>query len=340
MAEADPFAPAAAAGIHRLRIPTPFAVGRVNVYLVEDEPLTLIDSGPNSGTSLDQLERQLTELGHRIEDLELILVSHQHIDHIGLVDILARRSGANVAAIDRLVPFVEGYRDVATADDEFAAELMLRHGISPDVVQALRTVSQAARAWGARADVTRVLRDGEEIELRDRSLRVAFRPGHSPTDTVFHDAERRVLFAADHLLAEISSNPLLTRPLDGGERPRALIDYLHSLSLTREMDVDLVLPGHGDPIANHRDLIDRRLALHRRRADKIHALIMERSRSAHELAQALWGDIAVSQAYLTLSEVIGHTDILVSEGRAREVEENGVVRYEAVPERETTEGTA
>ena len=106
------------------------------------------------------------------------------------------------------------------------------------------------------------------------------------------------------------------------------------------MDVDLVLPGHGDPITNHRDLIDRRFALHRRRADKIHALIMERSRSAHELAQALWGDIAVSQAYLTLSEVIGHTDILVSEGRVREVEEDGVVRYEAVPERETTEGTA
>ena len=42
----DPFAPAAAAGIHRLAIPTPFAVGRVNVYLIEDEPLTLVDAGP------------------------------------------------------------------------------------------------------------------------------------------------------------------------------------------------------------------------------------------------------------------------------------------------------
>ncbi len=50
---------AAEAGIHRLRIPTPFAVGRVNCYLIEDEPLTLVDTGPNSGKSLDELIRQL-----------------------------------------------------------------------------------------------------------------------------------------------------------------------------------------------------------------------------------------------------------------------------------------
>jgi hypothetical protein len=88
------------------------------------------------------------------------------------------------------------------------------------------------------------------------------------------------------------------------------------------MDVALVLPGHGDPIADHRDLIDRRLALHARRADKIHALVAERPRSAHHIAQALWGNIAVTQAFLTLSEVLGHTDILVAEGRVTEEEDD------------------
>src|SRR3954468_13953489 len=109
MPDADPFAAATAAGIHRLAIPTPFAVGRVNVYLIDDEPLTLVDSGPNSGSSLTELERQLAALGRRIEDLELILITHQHIDHIGLAEILRQRSGAEVAALDRLVPFVESY---------------------------------------------------------------------------------------------------------------------------------------------------------------------------------------------------------------------------------------
>ena len=85
----DPYAPASAAGIHRLAIPTPFAVGRVNTYLIEDDPLTLVDSGPNSGRALDELQGQLHEHGHSIEDIELIIVTHQHIDHIGLVEIVA-----------------------------------------------------------------------------------------------------------------------------------------------------------------------------------------------------------------------------------------------------------
>jgi glyoxylase-like metal-dependent hydrolase (beta-lactamase superfamily II) len=317
-------------GIHRLAIPTPFAVGRVNLYLIEDEPLTLVDAGPNSGRSLDELESQLGALGHRLEDIGLILVTHQHIDHIGLVSIVARRAGAEVAAIEQLVPFMEHYGEAADAQDRFASELMLRNGMSPDVVEALASVSLAFRAWGARAEVTRVLHDGETIDFRDRRLEVHFRPGHSPTDTVFFDPESRELLAADHLLAHISSNPLITPPREGGERPQALVTYLDSLAKTRAMDVDTVLPGHGDPIRNHRELIDERFKLHRRRADKIHGLIAERSRTAHDLAQALWGNVAVTQAYLTLSEVLGHTDILLNEGRVRELEEDGVVRFEAL----------
>src|SRR5215218_6516539 len=322
----DPFAPAAAAGIHRLAIPTPFAVGRVNVYLIEDEPLTLVDAGPNSGTSFDELQRGLAALGRELEEIELVILTHQHIDHLGLVGIVASHSGAQVAAIDAAVPFVERYSDESAADDAFALELMLRHGIPEDVARALQSVSAAFRAWGARAEVTRVLRDGEELAFRDRTLRVLFRPGHSPTDTVFHDPERRMLIAADHLLKHISSNPLITRPREGGERRQALVEYLESLRLTRELD--LVLPGHGEPITDHRALIDQRFELHRRRADKLAGLIGERPRSAYELAQALWGNIAVTQAYLTLSEVLGHTDLLLNDGRVRAREQHGVVRFE------------
>jgi glyoxylase-like metal-dependent hydrolase (beta-lactamase superfamily II) len=331
VSEPDPFAPAAAAGIHRLGIPTPFAVGRVNVYLIDDDPLTLVDAGPNSATSFDELGRGITALGHSLEDIELVILTHQHIDHLGLVGLVASHSGAEVAAIDAAVPFVERFTEEAQADDDFARDVMLRHGIPEDVVSALRSVSQAFRAWGSRADVTRVLHDGNVLEFRDRRLETCFRPGHSPTDTVFYDAERRMLIAADHLIGHISSNPLITRPRDGTEgRPQALVTYLRSLELTREMDVDLVLPGHGEPITDHRSLIDERFALHRRRADKLHRLIAEHPRSAYELAQALWGNIAVTQAYLTLSEVLGHTDMLLNEGKVQEVEQDGVVRFEAL----------
>jgi glyoxylase-like metal-dependent hydrolase (beta-lactamase superfamily II) len=321
--------------IHTLKIPTPFAVGRVNCYLIEDEPLTLVDSGPNSGKALDELESQISALGRSIEEIELIVITHQHIDHLGLVDIIARRSGAEVAAIDILVPFVENFGDDAERDDQFAAELMLRHGIPEDVTSVLQTVSRGFRGWGGKARVTRPLHDGEKLELRNRTLEVMLRPGHSPSDTIFWDADRRVLIAADHLIKHISSNPLISRPLDGSKgRPQALVSYIDSLLKTRELPAEIVFPGHGEPITDHVALIDERLAMHERRAEKLLALIAEQPRTGYELAQALWGNVAVTQAFLTLSEVIGHVDLLINAGQVREAADGDVVRFEATGEGE------
>jgi len=325
---------AAEAGIHRLAVPTPFQVGRVNAYLIEDSPLTLIDSGPNSAKALDELEQALAGLGRKVEEIELLVVSHQHIDHFGLASILARRSGAEVAALEALAPFLASFGRETDIDDAFAQNLMLRHGIPSDVVTALRAVSASFRGWGASVQVTRSLAPDSELALRDRTLSVLHRPGHSPSDTVFLDPSSGTLLAADHLIAHISSNPLLARPL-GAEpdpsapRPQALLTYMASLEKTRAMEVSLVLPGHGDPIADHVALIDERFQMHERRAEKIRRLIAEEPRTAHEIAQALWGNVAVTQAYLTLSEVLGHADLLLRDGSVLEEESGGVVRFRA-----------
>jgi len=344
-------AEAAGAGVHCLPIPTPFLVGRVNCYLIEDDPLTLVDTGPNSGKALDELERALAAHGRRVEDLELIVVTHQHIDHIGLLEVLARRSGAEVAALDRLAGYLGDYRRAAELDDEFAVALMLRHGIPAEMTQALRSVSAAFRGWGSGATITRPLVDGTTLELRDRSLEVLHRPGHSPSDTVFWDARRELLLGGDHLIKHISSNPLVARPLDGeadaaksgagpasggraapdGTRPQALRTYIASLRATRELPARIVLSGHGEPVTEHRALIDERFALTARRARKMHGLLAEGPLTAHELAQRMWGNVAVTQAFLTLSEVLGHLDLLEAEGKVREREaEGGVVRFAAV----------
>jgi glyoxylase-like metal-dependent hydrolase (beta-lactamase superfamily II) len=317
--------------IHCLPIPTPFAVGRVNTYLIEDDPLTLVDSGPNSGTSLTTLEAALAEHGRKVADLERIVVTHQHMDHIGLVKILADRSGAEVCALDLLAPWLADYSGGMEADDRFAETIMSRHGIPEDIRYALRAVSANFRAWGASATVTHDLREGDELAFADRTWRVWHRPGHSPSDTVFHDEASGLLVGGDHLIKHISSNPLIARPLTGeaDERPKSLRIYLDSLAATREMEVTTVLAGHGEPIDDHAPLIDERFRLHERRAEKLYRLIAERPRTAYELAQAMWGNVAVTQAYLTLSEVLGHTDLLVDAGRVAENEQDGVVRFTA-----------
>jgi glyoxylase-like metal-dependent hydrolase (beta-lactamase superfamily II) len=323
---------AASRGIHRLAVPTPFMVGRVNAYLIEDSPLTLIDSGPNSAKALDELELALASLLHRVEDIELLVVTHQHIDHFGLASILARRSGAEVASLDRLAPLLADFGSESELDDLFAERTMLRHGIPADVATALRSVSASFRGWGASVQVTRPLPDGGVLELRDRTLRVLHRPGHSPSDTVFLEEDGALLLAGDHLIAHISSNPLLTRPLDAPRdydrpRPQALLTYMDSLRKTREMELELVLSGHGEPITDHVALIDERFRMHERRAEKIAGLIAQAPRTAHEIAHELWGNVAVTQAYLTLSEVLGHVDLLLRDGRVVEDEADGLVRF-------------
>ncbi len=332
-AEREALALAADAGIHRLAIPTPFMVGRVNAYLIEDSPLTLVDSGPNSAKALDELEQALAGHGHAVEDIELLVITHQHMDHFGLASILARRSGAEVAALDRLAPFLASYGHQTDLEDRFAERLMLRHGIPPEIVTALRAVSAGFRAWGSAVEVTRPLAHGSTLQLRDRTLRVLHRPGHSPSDTVFVDEARSIMLAADHLIAHISSNPLLARPLEAEEeygepRPQALITYMDSLEKTRAMELSLVLPGHGRPITDHAALIEERFRMHGRRAEKMLRLIASEPRTAHEIAQEMWGNVAVTQAYLTLSEVLGHVDLLLRDGLVAEREENGVVRFQ------------
>ena len=323
---------AAAEGIHVITLWTPFLVGRVNCYLIEDEPLTLIDTGPNSGTSLDQLEMGLSALGHRIEDLELIVISHQHMDHLGLVGILARRSGARIAAWHELTGYMRHFSAAASADDAFAMTLMRRHGVPENLATALSVGAAAYRAFGSSAEVDLPLRDGSTLQFTGRSLTVLHRPGHSPSDVILHDPARRIVISGDHLLSRISSNPLVSRPLDApasgvGERPHALEKYNASLSATRALDARLVLGGHGPPVSDHVALIDARLRMTERRARKIADLLRSGPQTAYQLATSMWSTVAVTQAFLTLSEVLGHLDLLITDGTVVEHDDGELVRF-------------
>ena len=85
-----------------------------------------------------------------------------------------------------------------------------------------------------------------------------------------------ILIAADHLIAHISSNPLITPPLDDSpERVQALATYIESMKRTREMPAEIVLSGHGEPITDHAALIEERLAKTERRKEKVYGLIAE-----------------------------------------------------------------
>jgi glyoxylase-like metal-dependent hydrolase (beta-lactamase superfamily II) len=320
------------AGVYRLPVPTPFAVGDINAYLIAGEPLTLIDSGPNMATSRATLERLIAETGHTIEDVGVFVITHPHVDHLGLTAVLSNDSDADVACLDQSRSFIANLESEMTADASYAAALMGRHGIAADVVDALRSVAMFVRYFGASVEPTLSLVDDGEVMLGSRRLRTLHRPGHSTSDTVLHDPANRFLFSGDHLLSAVSSNALVGRALGAAadsERTRALVDYRRSLLATRELDVDLVLGGHGPVVVDHRALIDERLRQQDIRAGRILDLLQGEPRSAHEIALKIWNRVAITQAFLTLSEVLGHLDLLLDDGLVIQDDEGSVITFHA-----------
>src|SRR5262245_26579387 len=82
--------------IEKLVIPTPFPVGPINIYLVVDDPITLVDTGPKTDQAIAALREQLRNLGFKTEDIKRIVLTHTHEDHYGLAGMLQRESGALV----------------------------------------------------------------------------------------------------------------------------------------------------------------------------------------------------------------------------------------------------
>jgi glyoxylase-like metal-dependent hydrolase (beta-lactamase superfamily II) len=316
------------AGVHRLRVPTPFAIGDVNAFLLEGDPLTLVDNGPSTGRALLALERGLAELGYAVGDLELLLITHQHGDHLGLTEVLVDRSGASVACLGALAPYVADFEAAVGRDDDLAAELMLAHGVDAAAVRTVRDFTKVIRGFGASFPVDVPLADGDLVEAGGRSLRVLHRPGHSASDTVFVDEERNVALGGDHLLPGVSSNAQIAHPLDraagvtAATRPRALHAYMRSLRATEALDLDAVLPGHGETLDDPSALIRKRFAFHEERATHLLGLLGDEPRTAHELATEIWGEVAVVQGYLTTCEVLGHLELLAERGLV--VEEDGM----------------
>src|SRR5205823_468447 len=128
-----------------------------------------------------------------------------------------------------------------------------------------------------------------------------------------------------------SSNALvaacLPRTLSTGRR-QALLEYRRSLEATFELDVEIVYGGHGEPIEDHRQLIAKRLTLHDERARAIEGLLGGGAKTAHELAADVWGRLAITRPYLTLSEILGHLDLLAARDVVLEYEDDWVVRFE------------
>jgi glyoxylase-like metal-dependent hydrolase (beta-lactamase superfamily II) len=323
----------------RLRLPLPFPIGGVNAYLLRGDPLTLVDPGLRWPQGLAALEAALAEQRLRVEDIELVVVTHQHVDHAGLAETIRQRAGCSVAAHELVAEVLRDEPASRVQEEAYAVALMALHGVSPEIAQTVPAVSQATSGWTETLVVDRVLHDGDELVAGGRAFTVRPRPGHSPTDTLFI-ASDGVALVADHLLLRHSVALLAHRPPGGSddprERPRALLDYRRSLAATARDQLRIAYPGHGDHIDDLAAVIAQRLATQEERAPALLPLLRGAPRTAWEVTSALSDGSApgdeqhpMAPAFIAFSNVLAQLDLLVDRGDVRELDDGERIRFAA-----------
>jgi glyoxylase-like metal-dependent hydrolase (beta-lactamase superfamily II) len=323
--------------LHCIPIPTPFPVGPVNTYLAEGKQLTLVDTGPRYDPARRALMGALTERGYREADLRRILLTHAHADHYGLAAELARISGADVwthvANVSRLSD--DGSMTHRMRRDAqrmiFYARTMHWSGAPMSMMIRLARMQRGMGRYAEPLTPDHTLEDGDVIELGDDDWQVLHTPGHTGGLICLYQPQRRLLISSDHMLRNISSNPVLDPPGPGETAPvRRLVQYLEQLRRVAGLDVDLALPGHGPPITDHRALIQRRLAFHEERAERILETLDGRVLTAHQIAAEFFPHLDPINVFLAISEVIGHLQWLEMEDEVAQTRQGGVARWRVV----------
>jgi glyoxylase-like metal-dependent hydrolase (beta-lactamase superfamily II) len=304
------------------RIPTrtPFAVGDVNAYVLlpgwSGGPLTLIDTGINSEESFEGVRHGLKEFGFQIEDIDRILITHAHMDHFGQAKRLRDLSGAVVHASEIEAERMRSYWTPSGQRDAIVLEYFRRWGVPEAVSRGDGGMAELARRVQDPIEVDVIVGDGDLLEVGDFALEVIATPGHCEGHVVFYEREMRWLFSGDHLLTDITPVPLLSFPKTTGDpRPRSLVRFMRSLERVEGLDCDLVFPSHGDVIRDHRELIAGYRLHHQRRALQILRYLERGPRTPFEIATRLFPRHYAAEIFLVMSEVVGHLDLLVDEGR-------------------------
>ena len=312
--------------LYQIIVPTPFAVGPVNCYVATTAPITLIDTGPRHADSRAALQAGLSELGLSARDLQRIIITHAHADHYGLAAELVRESQAEVWTHRHNCATLEASETIRVQRNEFYVQIMTESGVPLDERRRIAESRRIGDRWAEAVKVDRTLDEGDRVELADRVWQIYHTPGHAGGLIILFDRDSRVLLSNDHLLRDISSNPIVEPAPEGGPRPHRLVEYLYHLQRANDLHPAIAWTAHGDPIHDVDKLVRQRLHFHTRRAEKILDMIGAEERSARQIAEPLFGRLKGIDSFLALSETIGHLDWLEEQGRVEAVQ-RGEVMY-------------
>jgi glyoxylase-like metal-dependent hydrolase (beta-lactamase superfamily II) len=311
-----------------ISIPTPFYVGDVNVYLIKEDPITLIDVGPKTPEAANALREKLGRKGVQVADIRRIVLTHAHEDHCGLAKQV--RDEAKDAEI--LVHEWETGHLFGRLAHEEHRKLMMRSGVPEKIFSEMQALYENISL------LTDALEDGEfralhdemELEFESGTLRVLHTPGHTPGSCSFAREANRTLICGDCVLKRITPNPILAPdPIDPERRFSSLGEYLVSLAKLREFKPTLVYGGHGEPVTDFEEIFNRYVRAIDDRQRRVVSLVSSAGVTAFDVAQKIFPDSFDHDVhrFLAISEAIAHLDYAHAEGKTAVELREGVEFY-------------
>jgi len=320
-----------APGIHWLRMPLPFALDHINLWLIEEGAgWTLVDTGLGNRATRDLWKSSLdTMLAGR--PIQRVVVTHYHPDHAGNASWLCERFNAPLwMTRGEFLTVHAVLHGVASFSAAASSALFRANGMEPAAAAALLARGDLYRKLvPAFPPQHRRLMEGASVNLGGEEWRVIIGYGHAPEHASLYCERKNVLISGDMLLPKISTN-VAVRPIDPMSDPLGL--FLDSIRRYRELPEDvLVLPSHGIPF---RGAHVRVAALEAHHAERLEALVKACAgapKSAADLLEVLFRrKLDSSQIFFAMGEAIAHVHHLLYAKRLhRSVDAYGVARFSA-----------
>ncbi|MGJ9383140.1 MBL fold metallo-hydrolase [Salipaludibacillus sp. CF4.18] len=296
----------------------------INFFLIKsNQSLTLIDAGLETSDCLDALVDTLNRNGLTIKDLTEIILTHHHIDHVGLVDQVVSLHPIPVYVHPVSIPRLKRDNDFLEMRIDFFANLYEQMGCDESGWKQINYLKQSLennKHNFIQANLTPLKNN------RINDFDIIHVPGHAPDQIALYDKTRNWLISGDLLINHISSNALV-EPDHHGKRMFTLIDHMNSLKKCQSLPIETVFPGHGILIENPIEIIQKRLDSVVGKAVKLKTLIQQGHSTADDLAQAFYKKSYEKQFSLVMSEIIGHLDYLEVEGEIEKTFAGGVWQY-------------